>query len=110
MDYGCPVCKVTLPKRKLGQSIVARMEIDCPYCASRIRMNVHRAELIIVLVNFAAIVVLGASAYWYQRQDLVLLALGVAMVGALALPLLEQTYLRAWPRYAPIGPRPGPGS
>jgi hypothetical protein len=37
-----------------------------------------------------------------------LAALGAAMAGVLALPLLERTYLRAWPRYTSTVKNPGP--
>jgi hypothetical protein len=101
MDYRCPACRADLGKRhKLSQAIVARMETDCPHCKRRIRLNVHRAETIIVLLNFGMVVVLGALAYWFQSQGLVILVAGAVMLGTLALPLLEQTCLRAWPRYA----------
>jgi DNA-directed RNA polymerase subunit RPC12/RpoP len=100
MDYRCPDCGANLGKRKLTQAVVARMEIDCSHCKSVIRLNVHRAEAILVLLDFGAIVVLAAFAYWFQSQSLALAAFGAAMVGALALPVLEQTYLRTWPRYA----------
>ena len=84
------------------------MEIDCSHCKGTIRLNVHRAEEIVVLLDFAAIIVLAAFAYWFQSRGLVLAALGAAMVGALALPLLERTYLRTWPRYATIVRSPDP--
>jgi len=99
MDYRCPVCRANLKKRRLTHAIVAQMEIDCSYCKSTIRFNVHRAETIIVLLSFVAIVVLGSGAYWLQDQSLALLAFGAAMAGSLALPLIEQTYLRNWPRF-----------
>lgn len=102
MDYRCPVCRANLYKRKLSQAIVARMEIDCSYCMGKIRVNVHRAEVIIVLLNFGTVIALATSAYWSQSQGLLLGAFGAAMAGALALPVLERTYLRAWPRYASI--------
>jgi hypothetical protein len=84
------------------------MEIDCSHCKSTIRLNVHRAEEIVVLLSFGTIIVLAAFAYWFESQGLVLSALGAAMMGALALPLLEQTYLRTWPRYASSVQRPKP--
>lgn len=102
MDYRCPVCRANLERRKLSQAIVARMEIDCSHCMSKIRVNVHRAEVIIVLLNFGTVIALATSAYWSQSQGLLLGAFGAAMAGALALPVLERTYLRAWPRYASI--------
>lgn len=100
MDHRCPLCAGSLAKRKLSQSIVARMEIDCPHCKGRIRLNVHPAEIIVVLLGFGMFVLLVAFAYRLQSQGLALVAFGTAMVGALALPLLERTLLRSWPRYA----------
>jgi len=100
MDYRCPDCGASLATRKLTQAIVARMEIDCSHCKRTIRLNVHRAEAILVVLDFGAIIVLGALAYWFQSHNLALAAFGAVMVGALALPLLEHTYLRTWPRYA----------
>ena len=76
------------------------MEMDCAHCRGTIRLNIHRAEAVIVLLDFGAIVLLGALAYWFESQALALLAFGAAALGASALPLLEQTYLRRWPRYA----------
>ena len=99
MDYRCPVCRADLGKRKLSQTIAPRMAIECSRCKSVIHLNVHRAETIIVLLNFAVIVALAAFAYWFQSRGMVLVAVGAALVGASALPLLERTYLRTWPRY-----------
>lgn len=104
MDNRCPVCRADLGARKLSQAIVARMEIDCPRCKSKIRLNYHWTEVVAVSLSFGAFVVLAALAYWLQNQHLTLFAFGAAMAGALALPLLEWTYLRTWPRYAPILP------
>ncbi len=104
MDNRCPVCRADLGARKLSQAIVARMEIDCPRCKSKIRVNYHWTEVVAVSLSFGAFVVLAALAYWLQKQHLTLFAFGAAMAGALALPLLEWTYLRTWPRYAPILP------
>jgi hypothetical protein len=100
MDHRCPLCAGSLARRKLSQSIVARMEIDCSHCKGRIRLNVHPAEFIVVLLGFGTFVVLAALAYALQSQRLALIAFGAAMAGALALPLLERTFLRSWPRYA----------
>jgi hypothetical protein len=102
MDYRCPACTADLGKRKLTQAIVARMETDCSHCGRTIRLNIHRAEVVIVLLNFGTIVVLGASAWWFQSDRLALALFGAVMLGALALPLLERTYLRKWPRYASL--------
>jgi hypothetical protein len=103
MDYRCPECGTNLGRRKLTQAVITRMEIECSGCKSEIRLNVHWVEEIVVLLSFGTIVVLAAFAYWFQSQGLVIAALGAAMLGALALPLLEKTYLRTWPRYAPRG-------
>ena len=78
------------------------MSIECSHCKSVIHLNIHRSETIIVLLNFAVIVVLAVFAYWFQSRGLVLVAVGAAMVGAATLPLLERIYLRTWPRYASI--------
>jgi hypothetical protein len=99
MDYRCPVCGADLGRRKLTQAVVTQMETECFGCKSAISLNVHWLEEIVVLFSFGAIVVLAAFAYWFQSQGLVITALGAAMLGALALPLLEKTYLRTWPRY-----------
>ncbi len=106
MDYRCPSCGANLAKRKLSHAVVARMEMDCSHCTSTIRLNVHQAEVVIVVLSFGAFVALAAFAYWWQHQGLMLFAFGAAMVGAAALPLLEQTYLRSWPRYASMIQKP----
>ncbi len=99
MDNRCPLCKGDLGKRKFSHAVVARIEIDCSHCKRTIRVNVHRSEVVIVLFNFGAIVVLVCLAYWLRSQGLLLFAFAAAMAGALALPVLERTYLRTWPRY-----------
>ncbi len=106
MDYRCPVCTENLGKRRLTQAVMTRMEVDCSRCKSTVRLNVHLAEEIAVLLSFGTIVVLAAFAYWFRSQGLVVAALGAAMLGALGLPLLEQVYLRSWPRYAVIERKP----
>lgn len=85
------------------------MEVECPHCKNVIRLNIHRAEVVIVLLVFGAIVVLAALGYWFQSDRLMLSAFGVVMVGSLALPLLEKIYLRAWPRYVSRVKSPGNG-
>jgi DNA-directed RNA polymerase subunit RPC12/RpoP len=107
MDHRCPVCRTDLSGRKLSQAVVARMEIDCPKCGSRIRLNVHRVEVIVVLLSFGTIVVVGALAYWFQSRGLMLFTLGAVLAGSAAFPLLERAWLRTWPRYAPVAENPG---
>jgi DNA-directed RNA polymerase subunit RPC12/RpoP len=102
VDYRCPVCRANLAKRRLSEAVIARMEIDCSHCKSTIRLNVHPAEAMAVILGFGGFVVLAALAYWLQSHGLMLLAFGAAMLSALALPLLERTYLRTWPRYATL--------
>jgi DNA-directed RNA polymerase subunit RPC12/RpoP len=99
MDHRCPVCRVDVGKKKLNRAIVAGMAIDCPHCMHKIHLNIHRVEALVVLFNFSAIIVTAAFAYWFQSRGLVLAMLGLAMLGALTLPLLEKTLLRTWPRY-----------
>ena len=108
MDNRCPVCRTNRVKRGLSQTVMLKLEIECPRCNSVVRHNIHRAETIIVLLDFAAIIVLAAFAYWFQSRDLVLVAVGATMAGAAALPVLERTYLRTWPRYVAIAQRPEP--
>lgn len=108
MDYRCPVCQANLRGRRLTEAVVVRMEIECPHCKNLLRLNIHRAEAITVLLIFGTIVVLTALAYWLQSSGLMLSVFATAMVGALALPLLERFYLRSWPRYVSNVQSPDP--
>ena len=99
MDYRCPVCGMNVGKRMLGEAVVSRMEVECSHCRSVIRLNIHRAEVVVVLLIFVTIAALAAFGYWFQSRGLMLSVFGVAMAGALAMPLLERIYLRSWPRY-----------
>ena len=98
MDYQCPVCGANLRQRKLGQ-VVARMEIDCPGCKSRVELNLHQAEIAILLLSCAVFLVLAALAYFLQSQGLLMAALVAGAAGWAAVQLLERTMLRGWPRY-----------
>lgn len=108
MDYRCPVCRVSLKRRKLSQTVIARMEMDCPQCKNRVQMNVHKVETFVFLSICAAFIVLAASAYRFRSQELMLLGLGVAALGAIALTWIDRVYLKDWPRYLLAPPRPGP--
>ncbi len=99
MDHHCPLCGRDLAGRRLSQAIIARMEIDCPHCKRRIRVNVHRLEEALLLATFAGFMVLAALGYWLERESLYLAAFAAAMLGAGALPLAERVWLRTWPRY-----------
>ncbi len=70
MDYRCPICATNLKRRKLAETVITKMEIDCAHCKATIRLNVHRAELAVVLLNFGVIVTLGALAYWLGSERL----------------------------------------
>ena len=108
MDYRCPLCAADLGVRKLSQPIIARLEIECPFCKRRIRVNFHRAEVAIILGSFAALVGFFAAAYWLERDGLLVAAFAAALAGAAALPLAERLWLRTWPRYvAPAAPAVG---
>ena len=110
MDYHCPLCGMDLGVRKLSQPIIARTEIECPFCKQRIRFNFHRAEVAIILGSFAALVALFAAAYWLNHDALLVAAFAAALAGAAALPVLERWWLRGWPRYvAPARPPGGEG-
>jgi hypothetical protein len=105
MDHRCPLCGRDLAARKLSQAVIARMEIDCPHCKRRIRVNVHRAEEALIVASFGAFALLVALGYWLEREGLYLAAFAAAMVGAAALPLAERLWLRSWPRYAAMDPQ-----
>jgi DNA-directed RNA polymerase subunit RPC12/RpoP len=107
MDYRCPCCGKALGGRKRIGAIVARMEIDCPHCRGRIRLNVHPLEMRIVLAGFGAFVALAALGFALQSQALVVIALAVGAAGPLALPVLERYYFRDWARYVPVTANPG---
>lgn len=101
MNHRCPHCGRDLASRKLAQSIVARMDLDCPQCHGALTVNVHPAETGLVLSSVGAVVALAVLAYAAQSQGLLLAALAVGIGGAAALYVLERTRLRDWPRYAP---------
>ena len=107
MDNRCPLCRADVGKRGFGHAVIARMEIDCPHCRKTVRLNVHKAETIVVALIFVTIMGVAALAYWRPSQGLVVFALGAALVASLALPLLERTYLRHWPRYVAMDPGAG---
>ena len=108
MDYRCPLCAVAITKRKLSHAIVARMEMDCPHCAGRIRLNVHPWEVILSVFNFVAILGFAAGAYALQSKELALFAMGALMAGMAVLIALERFHLQDWPRFGPATPRTGP--
>ena len=108
MDYRCPACSTNLGRQKFSQTVMGGLEVECPRCKSVIRLNLHPAETAIIMLNFAAIVVLAAFAYWLQSRGLALAAVGAGFVGTSALPLLERTWWRNWPRYAPMAPKQSP--
>jgi len=107
MDYRCAHCGRDLAASKPARSLIARMDVDCPYCMGRLQMNVHRAETLIVLGSVAGSVVLAALAYARQSQALLLSALAIGMAGAAALYIVERTWLRAWRRFQARAPSRG---
>ncbi|MGH8687755.1 MAG: hypothetical protein ACREU5_08490 [Burkholderiales bacterium] len=106
MDYRCPQCGRDLGRKKLSHSIVARMDHDCPYCRAALSLNLHRSETLAVIAATAVAVPLALLSLALHSGALLVSALGVAMAGALAFYILERTWLRAWPRYAPRRPAP----
>jgi hypothetical protein len=99
VDYRCPHCGHDLKSRRIVHALVAAMESECSRCKRRIKLNIHPAETLLVLVCFAAMALLGTLAYRLQSERLALLTFVAAMAGAAAVPLLERTLLRRWPRY-----------
>lgn len=107
MDTRCPLCGKDLGTRKLANSIVARMNLECPHCAGQLSMNVHRAETALVLASVGGCLALAALAYALRSQPLLLAALTCGVAAAAAMVFLERVWLRAWPRYLPRAPRRG---
>jgi hypothetical protein len=107
MDYRCPHCARDLGTHKLGRSIVARMEIDCPFCMRRIRLNMHRAEEALVFFTLVAFLAFVGLGYWLGREGFYVAAVGAALAAAVAQALVERA-LRTWPRYAPAEPKAMP--
>jgi DNA-directed RNA polymerase subunit RPC12/RpoP len=108
MDYRCPICARDLASRKLSQAVIAKWEMKCRYCGGRIRLNVHPLELKVVVLCFGAFAALALLAWWRQDRFLTFAALCVGGAGAVALPILERTYLRTWARYLPHAGTTGP--
>lgn len=109
MDYRCPSCAKDLGGRKRLGAIIARMEIDCPHCRSRIQLNVHPLEMKVVLGGFAAFAVLAALGYFFHSNFLIFLALIAGMAGPMGQPAIEQTLLKNWARFAPVAPKADSG-
>ncbi len=100
MDYRCPVCHAELGRRKYAQAVIARMEIDCSHCHQTIHLHVHPVEAAVSYGAFGIALAIAGAAYWLQNPTWLLVAIGVAMLPALVLPLVERVMLRDWPRYA----------
>lgn len=100
MDYRCPACGAELGRRKYGQAVIARMDIDCSHCNQTIQLHVHPVEAAVSYGALGIALALAGVAYWLQSQTLLVLAIGAAMLPALVLPLVERVMLRDWPRYA----------
>lgn len=107
MDYRCPACGKDLGKRKRIGAVIARMEIDCLHCRSRIQLNLHPLETRLVIGSFGAFLALAALGYLLHGNALIVLALVAGMAGPMALPVIERTWLRDWPRYAPVAAKTG---
>lgn len=99
MDYRCPLCATNLAQRRLVQAALLRMERECSGCKRVLQLNIHWTEEAVALLGLGTVVALGAFAYWWQSERLALAAFVAAMLGALALPLIERIHLRDWPRY-----------
>lgn len=109
MDYRCPLCAKELGGRKMAHAIVARMDFDCRHCGARIRLNLHPLEMAVVLAGVAAFVAAAALAFRLQSQALLLAVIAITLTGAVAMFLLERSWLRDWPRYASAPSRTGAG-
>ncbi len=105
MDYRCPACGENLKKRKLSQSIIAKMELDCPKCMERLELNIHGIESASLIGGFALFVVLGLLAYRAQSEALFFAAALGGGSGLAIMQVLDRTWLKGWPRY--VLKRPG---
>jgi len=106
MDYRCPQCGADLRRKKLSHSVVARMDLDCPHCRARLRMNLHRSETTTVIAAAGVAMPLAILALSLHSGALLFAALGVAVAGAAAVNWVERAWLRAWPRYVTRPPAP----
>ena len=101
------MCRRDLGRGKLAHSAIARMDVDCPHCAGRLSVNVHRGEQAIVLLGVGTALTLVGLSYPEQNHALLLAALAAGLAAAVAMFALERIWLRAWPRYVARPPRPG---
>jgi ABC-type Fe3+-siderophore transport system permease subunit len=77
------------------------MEIDCPACQRRLRLNLHPLETAVVLAGAGAFVATALLAYQRQSQGLLLAALALGVAAMAAVHVVERHWLRDWPRYVP---------
>ena len=106
MNHHCPQCGRDLGRKKLSHSIVARMNLECPHCRAPLSLNLHPGETTTVIAATCIAVPLALLSLALHDRVLLAWALGAAMAGALAVFVLERTWLRAWPRYALRRPAP----
>jgi hypothetical protein len=99
MDHRCPACNGSLAKRKLIDAVITRMESECLHCKRKLRLNVHGVEQAAIIINFFTIVGLGALAYYFKSEPLMLATFAAVLIGSLVMPVMERTWLRSWPRY-----------
>lgn len=92
---------------KFPRAVIARMEIDCPNCMNRLRLNVHPLETAFSIFGLVAFVALALLAYRLQSEEVMLLALAAGVTGAAAAPVLGRTRLRDWPRYVAVTKKQG---
>jgi len=101
MDFRCPNCGRDLAKRKLAFSIIAKMEVDCPGCMQRLRMNIHQVESAVTTLFSIGFVGMLLAGILLERQELIGIGIVVGLAGGAASFLVERLYLRSWPRYVP---------
>lgn len=99
MDFRCPNCGKDLAKRKLAHSIIAKLELDCPGCMRRLRMNIHEVESAVTTLFSLGFVGMLLAGIVLERQDLMGIGIVVGLLGGAASFLVERLYLRDWPRY-----------
>ena len=99
MDYRCPLCSENLGTRKLANSVVTKMEVDCPKCKGRLKLNVHSVESAAIILYFVGFVGLVALGYLLDRRGLLVSGIVVGLAGWIGMHALERTYLKTWRRY-----------
>jgi hypothetical protein len=103
LNTRCPHCGHDLASRKLARAIIARMEIDCPGCQRRLRLNLHPLETLVVLAGAGAFVARPYSPTSVRATRCCSPPSPSASRPWGAVYVVERHWLRDWPRYVARG-------